>query len=170
MVLWVVALCSLEKTDVLEDYTTSIFSSKKLTKQETRKKHLVSIFMWFKSYEVKRNIWGVVFSTTESHCIQQHHTLHSNPYIHCQTYIVTILVMTVDRVWISNWSYWMLIFVVTNQSNSSQNCTDYSSLQDTFSLLSLLCLHQSSGTGLSRRAFPFLWVPGMSPCLSYSNS
>jgi hypothetical protein len=36
------------------------------------------------------------------------------------------------------------------------------------SLLTLLCLHQSlSGNGFQWRTFPLLWVPEISPCLSY---
>jgi hypothetical protein len=40
------------------------------------------------------------------------------------------------------------------------------------SLLSLLhvCLQSFSGNGFQRRTFPFLWVPQLSPCLSFSIS
>jgi hypothetical protein len=45
--------------------------------------------------------------------------------------------------------------------------TIYNSLQHTVSLLSL---HQSSGTGSQWQTFPFLWVPELTPCLSHRNS
>jgi hypothetical protein len=45
-----------------------------------------------------------------------------------------------------------------------------SNSQHTLSLPSLLSLHQSSGTGFQQQTFPFLWVPGLSPCHSHSNS
>jgi hypothetical protein len=34
-------------------------------------------------------------------------------------------------------------------------------------IVSLLCFHQSSGNEFQRRMFPFLWVPELSPYLSY---
>jgi hypothetical protein len=46
--------------------------------------------------------------------------------------------MTVDRVWIGNQSYLVLTLVVTNQSDSAQIYTVYSSLYHTLSLFSPL--------------------------------
>jgi hypothetical protein len=44
----------------------------------------------------------------------------------------------------------------------------YNSLQHALSLFSLLCLNQSlSSNGFQRRTFPLLWIPELSPCLSY---
>jgi hypothetical protein len=42
-----------------------------------------------------------------------------------------------------------------------------SSLQHALCLLSLLCLHQSSGNAFQWQTFPFLWVLELSLCLSY---
>jgi hypothetical protein len=43
-----------------------------------------------------------------------------------------------------------------------------SSLQHVLSLLSLQCLHQSlPDNGFQPQTFPLLWVPELSPCLSY---
>jgi hypothetical protein len=42
------------------------------------------------------------------------------------------------------------------------------SLQHTLGIYSLLCLQQSlPGNGFQRWTFPLLWVPELSPCLSY---
>jgi hypothetical protein len=62
-----------------------------------------------------------------------------------------------------------LQLVIGIQSKSSRIYTVYSSLQHALNLLSLLCLHQPSGNGFSRRDVPFLWVPELSSCLSYGN-
>jgi hypothetical protein len=76
--------------------------------------------------------------------------------------IVTSL--TVYGVWIGNWIYWILtnpwLQVIIAVSLIHTLCN---SLQHVLNLLSLLCLHHSSGNGFQRRTFPFLWVPELSP-------
>jgi hypothetical protein len=78
--------------------------------------------------------------------------------------VLSLVWVTIDGVWIGDWIYWPLT-----------DCTELSlihalvfSLQHALSLFSLLCLHQSLLlNGFQRRKFPFLWVPELSPCLSY---
>jgi hypothetical protein len=67
--------------------------------------------------------------------------------------------VTIDGVWI----------VIGFIEHCSANANSHSQIHYStyFSLLSLLCLHQFSGNGFQRRTFPFLWVPELSPCLSY---
>jgi hypothetical protein len=72
---------------------------------------------------------------------------------------------------------WVTIDRVIGFTDHSQNLTTvmtvslirtlYSSLEHTLSLLSLLCLHRSSGNSFHQRTFPLLCIPELSPCLSY---
>jgi hypothetical protein len=59
--------------------------------------------------------------------------------------------------------------VTTSKCSAVTNThTLYNSLQHTLSLFSLLCLHQSLfSNGFQWQNFPLLWVPELSPCLSY---
>jgi hypothetical protein len=57
----------------------------------------------------------------------------------------------------------------TSNNRISWVYTFYNSLRHTLNLLSLLCLHQSSGNGFERQMFPSFWFPKLSPCLSHSN-
>jgi hypothetical protein len=85
----------------------------------------------------------------------KHH--HQNHFC-CTEHIVTFWVLCDyrRRVRIGKTDYWTCSLVVTIQSNSSRICTVYNSLQQAFSLRSLLCLRQLSGNGFSRLGFPFL--------------
>jgi hypothetical protein len=58
--------------------------------------------------------------------------------------------------------YRLQIITTNNYSNIAN------SLQHALSLFSLLCLHQSlPRNGFQQQTFPLLWVPELSPCLSY---
>jgi hypothetical protein len=59
-----------------------------------------------------------------------------------------------------------LQFITTiNSSATAISHTLCNSLHYTLSLLSQLCILQSSGNGLQWQKFPFLWVPELSLCL-----
>jgi hypothetical protein len=64
--------------------------------------------------------------------------------------------MTVDRFWIGNWIYWTPTdpWVISN-CNCLTNSHILQFTRTHWSLLSLLCLHQSSGNGFQRWTLPF---------------
>jgi hypothetical protein len=75
-------------------------------------------------------------------------------------FILSCVWVTIDRVWTGDWNYCTL--------NTWLMTTFYSLLQHAQSLVSLLCRHQSlPGNGFQQRTFALLWVPELSPCLSY---
>jgi hypothetical protein len=119
--------------------------------------------------------------------VQQKYGWHYQNYAHLMTVIHTVfyqikifhlplyhlyimdiychVIVTIDGVWIGNRIYWPL----TDRNYALSLIHIFgSSLQHVLSLLSLLCLHRSFPcNGLQRRIFPLLWVPELSPCLSY---
>jgi hypothetical protein len=70
--------------------------------------------------------------------------------------------VTIDGVWTGNWIYLALTDRNYSAIANSHSAIHYSKH------LSLPCLHHSlSGNGFQLRTIPFLWVPELSPCLSY---
>jgi hypothetical protein len=79
--------------------------------------------------------------------------------------------VTIDGVWFAKWIYWTFSKLATSSNNnSSWIYTVYNTLQHTTSVLSVLCLLQSSGKVSQCQTFPFLLALKLSPCLSHSNS
>jgi hypothetical protein len=60
-----------------------------------------------------------------------------------------------------------LQIVIINKYNAIADSHSAIHYSTNLSLLSLLCLGQSSGNGFQRRTLPFLWVSELSSCHSY---
>jgi hypothetical protein len=94
--------------------------------------------------------------------VQYHYTLHVRVYLY--EHVVTGMI---DFRRGFDWqpylfdSYCSLLHVTITVQGSTQSTIHYGTQ---VSLLSLLCLHKSSGNGFQRRTFPFLWVAELSPC------
>jgi hypothetical protein len=86
----------------------------------------------------------------------------------CMLYIVTILSEYMGFGMVILFIELLQNVTTSNYSDIANSYILYNSLQHALRLFSLLCLHQSlSGNGFQRRTFPLLWVPELSPCLSY---
>jgi hypothetical protein len=82
----------------------------------------------------------------------------------CSTYF-TPATLFVSNMLFSKWTGFILLFGYT-QPVAALLILPWHAL----SLLNQLCLHQPSGNGIQPQTFPFLWVPGLTPCLSHISS
>jgi hypothetical protein len=81
-------------------------------------------------------------------------------------YRVCMIVMIMKMEWLLLWIYWIYFYFQFNMWDSGSEQL----WESAWKIFSISLLHQSSGNGFQQQTFSFLYVPEMSPWLSYSSS
>jgi hypothetical protein len=118
--------------------------------------------------EAARSRACTVFARSETGIVGSNHTQGIDVWCVCAFFCVCVVLLRADHPSKESYRLWM-IKKLRNQpyapkvEQAPKWRAKRKKKSTRLNLLSLLCLHQSSGNGYQRRTFPFLWDPELSP-------